>query len=375
MHERQPGTGTGISGAGLRLLFDGNWWVRGPISNRSVQRAFIHAWARCFPEDELLVAVPAADAGAARDELASAAEVVPTHLSPQGLSAIVELPLLARRHRAELTLTHNFTPLVGRSAVFVHDFLFLSNPEWFTRKERLYFSLMPATVSRAEAVFTSSKSEARRIARFAARASSPVAVGMGLSSAVEGAATPVAGLQRDRFVLTVGRLNTRKNLTAITAAALRSGAISPRFPLVVVGEASGRASDLPKEAAAAVADGSIVLLGRVDDAALRWLYRSTALFLFLSLDEGFGMPTLEALHADAPLLVSDIPVFREILGSDAAFVDPRDVGAIAGALDAALTSPPPAPNREQILERYTWERSVAAMRATVLPLITGGASR
>lgn len=288
---------------------------------------------------------------------------------------MIELPLIAHRHKVDVTLTHNFTPLVGASAVFIHDFLFLSDPDWFTRKERLYFSLMRASLGRADVVFSSTSSEARRIARYAPRSTVPVAVGMGLSPAVEGNSSPVPGLQAGRFVLTVGRLNARKNLAAATEAALQSGAVSPDFPLVVVGEASGKSAELPPGVAAAVVSGAIVFLGRVDDQSLRWLYRNTALFLFLSLDEGFGMPTLEALHAGAPLLVSDIPVFREILGTNAAFVDPRRVDAISEALVAALASPPSAPDRRAVLDRYTWEDSVSAMRSALEPLLSGGEAR
>jgi glycosyltransferase involved in cell wall biosynthesis len=350
----------------LRVLFDGHWWVHGPRSNQQVEREFIFAWAQQFPDDELTVAVPRAVVGQARAELPDRVSVRATRLSPQGISAIVELPVLARRIRADLVITHNFTPLFGRSAVFVHDVLFETNPEWFTTKERAYFRLMTATMARAKVVFSSSSTEADRIREFG-RAKGPVVpIGLGLApglATVEPA--PVEELSDvDGFVLVVGRLNVRKNLTTVLRAAARSTVIGPEFPIVVVGEPSGRSATLPDEVRAAVDSGAVRFLGFVSDAALAWLYGRTNLFVFASLDEGFGMPALEALHFGAPVLVSDIPVFREILGDHAQYVAPLDVAAVTAAIDRMARSARPDPVDPDSLG-YSWRASAERLRAAL----------
>ncbi len=353
-------------GRSLKVLFDASWWVEGPLSNREVQREFILAWSRVFPEDRLIVCVPHRDVAAVQREVGPRARVVGTRLRPHGVGVIAGLAMWAARLRPDITLTHNFTPLTGRSAVFVHDFLFLSDPQWFTRLERAYFHLMPATIRRAAVVFTSTESEVQRITRTSA-ARSATAVGLGLNRSFQQAVPrrPEGLGDVDGFLLTVGRLNARKNLAVTIQAAWESGAATPRFPLLVVGERSGRGAALPASVEPALADGSVRLLGRVEVEELRWLYENTDLFLFLTLDEGFGMPTLEAVSTGAPLLVSDIPVFREILGNQASFVDPRDVVAVSRAITSSLATPAPPSEAAAILEHYTWDSAVRRMRAAL----------
>lgn len=349
---------------GMRLLFDGFWWGRGPVSNRQVMREFIWAWESEFPGDELVVAVRRRDLRKARAELPDRVELIGTRLAPQGLSAIAELPWLARRRGAEVVLTHNFTPAFGRSAVFIHDFMFLTSPQWFTSKERIYYALMPATVRRSTVVFTSSATEAARIRGRAGR-SPVVAVGLAVGSGLANA-TPRrrADLEGDGFLLSVGRLNARKNLASAIQGALKSGRLTERYPLLIVGETGGRSRDLRPEAVRGVATGAVRFLGYTDDDELAWLYAHTDGLLFLSHDEGFGLPTLEAVHFGAPVIASDIPVFREILGARGTYVDPDDVDAIASAIRAL----PPRVERGGVDPEslgYSWRASVRTMRAAL----------
>ncbi len=355
------------AGRGLRVLFDGSWWIDGPLSNREVQREFILAWLKEFPGDAVIICVPHRDVASVQREVGSSARVVGTRFRPHGVGVIAGLTIWAARLKPDITITHNFTPLNGRSAVFVHDFLFLSDPQWFTRRERAYFSLMPATIRHADVVFTSTESEAARITRTSA-ARSAIAVGLGLNRSFADTASRAPDGVHDLtgFVLTVGRLNARKNLALSIEAALRSGTVTPTFPLLVVGERSGLGAALPSSVEDALSDGSVRLLGRIDVDELRWLYENTALFLFLTLDEGFGMPTLEALATGAPMLLSDIPVFHEIVGERARFVDPRDVEAVSEAISALVRDPGSPADAAPVLAHYTWENAVHRMRAAIV---------
>jgi len=355
----------------VRILFDGYWWGSGPHSNREVMKEFILHWAKEFPSDELIVAVRKRHLSAARLELSGGVKVVATRLVPQGLSAILELPLLARKERAQLTLTHNFSPLAGPSLVFIHDMIFKTSPQWFTLKERVYFSLMRLTVGRASVVATSSKSEAARIAAVCGLLEPVLPVGLGVpTSLAKAVPVPVAALANVKgFVLVVGRLNVRKNLAVALAGAVQSQQLAPDRPVVIVGEASGRGAQLPASVQSAVANGTVRFAGFVTDGELVWLYRHAELFMFLSLDEGFGIPTLEALQFGVPILASDIPVFREILGDRATFVDPTSVNRVAEAVRAALQASVGPDNRPSPIDPtalgYGWPDSVLRLREGV----------
>ena len=126
-----------------------------------------------------------------------------------------------------------------------------------------------------------------------------------------------------RFVLFVGRIEPRKNLTLLLEA---FACISdPKARLVVVGhiERSGRPmlSRLAKETRA-------VHFERVDDKTLWALYRHAAALVFPSLGEGFGLPVLEALAARCSVIVARTAALPEVGGRLAIYFDPL-------ALDAA----------------------------------------
>jgi glycosyltransferase involved in cell wall biosynthesis len=332
------------------------------------------AWNNEYPNDELILVVRRSHRAEAASDVPSSAAVRATSLWPQGLAAAVAVRSAARSADADLVVTHNFACRApqGLSAVFLHDVLFATNPEWFTIRERVYFSFMRLWLHRADFVFTSSKTEAQRITDIT-HAHRVFPVGLGLSTELTNSSDPDdpdRSLAPGRFLLSVGRLNARKNLGAAIDGALRSGRVSTEQPLVIVGSPNGKLEALHKSARRAVANGLVRFVGFVSERRLRWYYRNTSLFLFLSLGEGFGMPAVEAAFFGARVLVSDLPVFRENLGDRAGYVDPTDtraVGrAIAVALDAGSADAPPRRTRGRIASQYDWSNIVQSMRNEVL---------
>ncbi len=344
---------------------DGYWWQDGPLANRTVQRELILAWARCFPEDEIVVALRR---GVAADDLPGGARVARSRLWPHAASNRWELPLVARRARADLVVCHNYAPVAGRSLVFLHDVMFEEHPAWFSRAERLYFRPMLRWARSATAVATSTRTEAQRIARHAPWLPSPVVTGLGVPPSLEGAPLrPERVPAGSEFAVIVGRLNVRKNIETAMLAAVRSERISPARPLYVVGGSahSGVGSAIPEGARSLLDDGSIVMLGPVPDAELAWLYGNAALTIALSLDEGFGMPAVEAARFGSPLVASDIPVFQETVGDYAAFAPPLDATAVAHAIDATWGRRPSAAAQARAASRYGWDAAARALRAAV----------
>jgi len=353
----------------MRILFDGYWWYSGPLANRSVQRDLIRTWSATFPEDELVVATRRpVDREAELDPPPGAPQRV--RLWPQAVSNLIELPVLARRLKADVTLAHNFTPPGGRTATFIHDVMFAEHPEWFSLAERVYFALMLPSSRMASAVFTSTRTEAERITRFAPSAKAVQEIGLAVPQALlDAVPTPPRDFGGYReFGLSVGRLNVRKNLSTVLRGVTASRSITPDTPLLVVGSAehSGRGDSLPDEFRELVDSGAVVFLGRITDAELAWLYRNTALVVYLSLDEGFGLPPIESVRFGAPLLVSDIPVLRETVSGYAEFIAASaDPGTVGAAIDRTWNRTPHADARERINSRYDWVEVVTRLRASI----------
>lgn len=361
----------------MRILFDAYWWASGPISNRIILREIVFAWVRQFPDDQISLLVKGARSQRlAESELPSAVQVHKTSVWPHALAAMLVAGSMSQLYKSEAVITHNFSPLVGKMrCTFVHDMLFCDHPEWFTRVERAYLGLIPLAAKRADLIFTSTVNESNRIARRRCAAERPTPTGFGLSNELlTSPELPVEGLAPGRFVLTVARLNVRKNLRSVITGAVASGCLSPGYPLAIVGESSGRSDALTWRERQWTAEGLIRFLGSVSSGQLRWLYRHASAFIYLALDEGFGLPPVEAAAMGCPVIVSDRPVFKETLGSSAVRVDPLDVYAIARALSTLIAhvnmSPSqPAPGEGDYIPTpglVPWSTVVGIMRNAIL---------
>jgi alpha-1,3-rhamnosyl/mannosyltransferase len=137
----------------------------------------------------------------------------------------------------------------------------------------------------------------------------------------------------DGFVLFCGTLEPRKGLGRVAEALLRT---SRDVPLVVVGKAGWGV--LPGRAAldSLAALGRLDLRGYVTEAALARLRARAAVAVVPSLDEGFGLPLLEAMATGCPVVASDIAVFREVADDAVRYAEPEDIRAWALQLEALL---------------------------------------
>ncbi len=128
------------------------------------------------------------------------------------------------------------------------------------------------------------------------------------------------------MVLNVGVMQTRKNtLNMLKALKL----LPPRYSLVLSG-GSGHGSEAIHEFIRAESlENRIKLLGHVDDAQLARLYQAASVFLFPSLEEGFGIPVLEAMAAGAPVVTSNVSSMPEVGGGAALYVNPHDPADIS----------------------------------------------
>lgn len=110
----------------------------------------------------------------------------------------------------------------------------------------------------------------------------------------------------------------------------------------------------------------------VTDEEYHRLVRSATALVTASLDEGFGIPLVEAMSLGIPVVVSDIPIFREIGGDAALYFDPRNADAIAAAVHRLALPGEWAARSAQSIDqaaRFTW----AASARTLLGVLEGTA--
>lgn len=352
----------------MRIVVDGYWWHRGPHSNRMVLLEVVTHWIEFFPDDELILVVPRQTRLRDPYPYPPGVTIVTSQLGFHPAINAIELPLIRRVRRAHAILTFNFSALSRRSVCFIHDVLPQTNPEWFTPVERAYCHIIPIIARWPTAVVTTSVSERNRIATNNPRLRRVIPCGLAISSALRDAEPHPSDhlLVSRRFIVSVGRFNVRKNIHTTIEALLHSGLLRPEFPLVLVGESSGATADISGYAEA-IENGSVTVIERMTEGQLKWLYMNCRMFVCMSLDEGFGLPVVEAALFGAPVLASDIPVFHETVGGHAQFVHPTDIDAIAKAAQQIASS---ADGTPQYVEQHSWRSICEDIRSELARIPT-----
>jgi glycosyltransferase involved in cell wall biosynthesis len=156
----------------------------------------------------------------------------------------------------------------------------------------------------------------------------------------------------DEYLVWVGGLehpDPRKRVAAL--------AETPReLPLVLVGATKQWAHELP----------NVTLTGHVPDADLAAIYTGARALVFPSDDEGFGLPTVEALACGTPVVACDLPALREVLAHRATFVAQDDLCGLVAA-GARATRPAPDP------PTWTWQDAAEATWRVYEEAVSGAA--
>jgi glycosyltransferase involved in cell wall biosynthesis len=125
------------------------------------------------------------------------------------------------------------------------------------------------------------------------------------------------------FILAVGTLEPRKNLaTLLRAWALLPPRMQREYSLVLVGKPGWQSASLTRELRSHPLSHRIIKTGYVPDEDLPHFYAGAEMFVFPSYYEGFGLPALEAMAAECPVVVSNTAGTKEVVDSGGILVDP-----------------------------------------------------
>ena len=167
------------------------------------------------------------------------------------------------------------------------------------------------------------------------------------------------GVKREKIVLNVGAIQRRKNIARLVEA---FETVDDSWRLALVGSAGYGAPEILARIERSPARERIEVTGYVPPESLAGWYARAMVFAFPSLDEGFGMPVLEAMASGLPVLTSNRSALPEAAGDAGWLVDPEDTEEIGVAL-RALTGR--AELREELAQRgvlrardFTWQKAV-----------------
>ena len=266
----------------------------------------------------------------------------------------------------------------ARLVVTAHDAAPLLFPQTYPRRGRRFHAQgLAAAAKRADLVITVSQAAADELVTHTAIPRERIRVvpnGVDLEIAHDEAVDSVRReyeLGDKPYVFWVGSLEPRKNVGLLVEAFAHWASHTDLPHLLVLAGPAGWVEDRASVLAPARRLGNRVrTIGRVGDPALSALYRGADLFAFPSRHEGFGIPVLEAMAQETPVLGADIPALREVAAGAAVLRSPDDPEAWVAALDNLLhddaeQSRLSTAGRERA-QGYSWTRCAEETRAIYL---------
>jgi glycosyltransferase involved in cell wall biosynthesis len=262
-------------------------------------------------------------------------------------------------------------------AVTIHDCTFFDHPEWHLRSKSAFFRRAIRRAARHAAVLicVSEVTEGRLRSWCDVRAPvvvaphgvdhrrfTPLEPAEGSDRAVLGG----LGVPSDRpLVAFVGTLEPRKGVVPLVAAFDQVAREHPDAVLVLGGQTGWGMAETERALAAARHPERIVRTGYLPDEAVPALLRQAAVVAYPALEEGFGLPALEALACGAPLVTTAGTAMAEMARGAALLAPPGDVPGLASALETALREGRATARRTlgiTVAGERTWEASVALHR-------------
>ena len=142
------------------------------------------------------------------------------------------------------------------------------------------------------------------------------------------------------YYVFVGSFHPRKNLARLMMAFDLFRDQSPEaYKLVIVGEKMFMTGDIDKTYAKLKHRGDIVFTGRLSPEKLHDVMGAASGLTYVPLFEGFGIPLLEAMNCDIPILTSNVTSLPEIAGKSAIYCDPMDIHDISKGMLSLATQP------------------------------------
>ena len=310
-------------------------------------------WLRRLRQLAKRSAEPAATGAAATTAIGDAYRIrwLPQPLKDAAKTLIVRGELALRRpdllHATNYVSQHLAGPRFdGPTVLTVHDLSFVRYPQTHPAERVQWLEThLQSSIDAAAAIITDSRFTQRELADLmAVDPAKMVSIALGVGAAFHPREAvdiqPTLdrfGLSHKGYLLSVGTIEPRKNITTLVAAFSRLPAtLQDRWPLAVVGlkgwksGATARILDRLKRL------GRLRQLGYVPHDRLPSVYAGAGLFAYPSLYEGFGLPPLEAMACGVPVVASNRSSLPEVVGDAGLLVDPEDETALTGALEQLM---------------------------------------
>jgi glycosyltransferase involved in cell wall biosynthesis len=283
------------------------------------------------------------------------------------------IPPLIKKYKADLFLSPDgWLSLRSRtrSMTVIHDLNFFHFPEFIPRHVMQYYAyFFPRFVKKAERIATVSEFTRNDIiSRFHYDPSKIDVVYNGANDIFKPVSETDKNTIREKYsrgcpyFLFTGLIHPRKNLTNLFRAFKQfKYSAECNVKLLIVGSRKWWTEDMQKALENSVYRNEIIFTGRVDDESLHMIMASALALVYASHFEGFGIPILEAMYCDTPVITSDTSSMPEVGGDSVLYVNPNSVESITNAMTRVYRN---AELRESLVnkariqrEKFTWEKT------------------
>ena len=261
------------------------------------------------------------------------------------------LPRILKKHRASMFFSPDgYMPLRLEipSMIAIHDINFHHRPGDLPPSSRFYYrKYFPLFASHSDRIVTVSEYSRKDIAdSYGVSPDKIDVVYNGVNQVFSPSKQEDVTRVRNEYTggqpyyIFVGSFHPRKNLARLMKAFDLFRDQSPgAYKLVIVGEKMFMTGDIDKTYAKLKHKGDIVFMGRLSPEKLRDVMGAASGLTFVPLFEGFGIPLLEAMNCDIPILTSNVTSLPEIAGKSAIYCDPLDIQDISKGMLSLATQP------------------------------------
>jgi glycosyltransferase involved in cell wall biosynthesis len=233
----------------------------------------------------------------------------------------------------------------GLKLTTIHDLTTLrfenpaKNPFVFRTKQLVYGRVLKRVARESAAVITPSKFVKQDVAQYANISLNKIAVTYEAADKITATPEPIPRLKDKQFIMYVGRATPHKNLARLVEAFALLNKKYPDLMLALAGKMDKNYKRIEALATEKRLAHRVVFTDFVSEGELRWMYENTAAYVFPSLSEGFGLPSLEAMMHGAPVVSSSATCLPEINGEAAVYFDPEITFDIAKKISGVLSDP------------------------------------
>lgn len=331
----------------MKIGIDAKWFFNGPPSGRHVVRSLVQNIIAVNSKHEIYVFLDKKDSKSQFPFDVTKAKRIYLWARINLVSNLFIIPYLIKKNKIDCFIAQNFSPLVGSACriSFIHDIIFESHPEFFPLRERIYFKPMKFLAKHSNFIFTVSESEKKRLIQYGYNTQDKIKV---IHNGVDTSKFKVVNKQDkkqikkakeiyklpEKYILYVGRINFRKNLIKLVEAINKI--TDKEVKLVLAGKKDWKNEDIEDIIDSLSLKDRIIMIGYVEDEFLPIIYSLAKLLCYVSYEEGFGLPPLEAMASGIPVIVSDIEVVKEVCEDAGTYVNPFESKSIADMINKLL---------------------------------------